>query len=142
MIRTLGLIAVLMSASAALAHDVKVGDLEFTHPRFVAAVSGAAAVPGYVAISNEGTTADQLIGVEVGFAGGAALHATDAAAMTAVAAIEIPAGDTTLLDDGGLHLMLTDLARDLAVGDMVPVTLIFAKGGRVEVPFMVDPASN
>jgi copper(I)-binding protein len=98
-------------------------------------------------ISNEGDHPDTLIGVEVGFAAKAMLHTTEfsadgVASMKHVEALEIPAGDTVVLEPGGYHIMLMGLTQPLNVGDMVPATLIFEQGGRVEIEFMVDPADG
>ena len=54
--------------------------------------------------------------------------------------LEIPAGGSAELSPGGTHLMLIDLSAPLKEGDMVPVTLDFAKAGKVDVQFMVGPA--
>jgi copper(I)-binding protein len=48
--------------------------------------------------------------------------------MQEVSEIEIPAGETVSLEPGGYHVMLLDLASDLAVGDSIEVTLTFGGG--------------
>lgn len=145
MIRSLTLLTALFFASAASAHEVTVGNLQIIHAHIPAPMAGAKVAAGYMGISNEGTTADALLGVEVGFAAQAMLHTTEfsadgVASMKHVSALAIPAGETVVLEPGGFHIMLMGLTRTLTEGDMLPATLIFESGGRVEIEFMVDPA--
>lgn len=47
--------------------------------------------------------------------------------------VEIPAGGTLMLEPGGHHIMLMDLAKPIASGDTIPVTLELEKAGEIEV---------
>jgi len=47
--------------------------------------------------------------------------------------IPIPAGETVMLQRGGLHVMCIDKTGEFAVGDSVPVTLQFENAGTIEV---------
>ena len=58
-------------------------------------------------------------------AGGAGM----AMEMVPVDRIAVPAGGAVELKQGGLHVMLLDLKRPLAVGDRFQLTLRFAKSG-------------
>lgn len=51
--------------------------------------------------------------------------------MQEVDRIEIPAGGSVELEPGGYHVMLMKLARPIAAGDRVPVTLTFERAGEV-----------
>lgn len=51
----------------------------------------------------------------------------------AVEAIELAPAGPTVLDPGGLHIMLTGLRQDLVEGDTIPLTLTFEKAGTVEI---------
>lgn len=140
-------LAALLMAGTALAHETTVGDLQIIHANIPAPMGTAQVAAGYMGISNEGDHADRLIGVEVGFAAQAVLHTTEFSAdgvarMRHVGALEIPAKDVVVLEPGGYHIMLMGLTRSLAVGDMLPATLIFEQGGRVDIEFMVDPADG
>ncbi|MGA0862526.1 MAG: copper chaperone PCu(A)C [Ilumatobacteraceae bacterium] len=53
--------------------------------------------------------------------------------MQQVEKIVLPAGETVSLKPGGYHVMLLGLAKPLAVGDTVPVTLTFATAGEITV---------
>lgn len=63
--------------------------------------------------------------------------------MRAVAAVELPAGQTVELKPGGYHIMLMDLKQPLKRGETVPLTLLIeTKDGKresVEVRAMVRP---
>ncbi|NGM44459.1 copper chaperone PCu(A)C [Rhodobacter sp. SGA-6-6] len=140
-----GLIAALMISTAAHAHGVTKGDIEIIHPNIPQPAAGAKAAGGYMGISNEGTEADRLIAVETEAAGKAELHISEigddgvATMRHLPEGIEIPAGDTVVLERGGLHVMLMGLTGPLTEGDMVKATLVFEHAGKVEMEFMVDP---
>lgn len=143
----LGLLAALMMSTAAAAHGVKTGDLEIIHPNIPQPAASAKSAAGYMAISNEGATAERLIGVETSAAQKSQIHTTETSAdgvarMMHLEALEIPAGETVVLERGGMHVMLMGLTQSLKEGDMVPATLIFEQAGRVEVEFMVDPSEG
>jgi copper(I)-binding protein len=50
--------------------------------------------------------------------------------MREVKAIELPKGKTVTLQPGGYHLMLMDLKKPIAVGDVIPLTLVVESGGK------------
>jgi copper(I)-binding protein len=145
--RHLVTLAALLMASTAFAHEITVGDLQIIHANIPAPMGSAQVAAGYMGISNEGDQPDTLVGIEVGFAAKGMLHTTEFSAdgvarMKHVEALEIPAGDTVVLEPGGYHIMLMGLTQPLNVGDMMPATLIFERGGRVEIEFMVDPSDG
>jgi copper(I)-binding protein len=142
-----GVVATLILTGAALAHGVTVGGIEVIHPNIPAPAASAHAAAGYMGIANGGPEADRLIGVETPAAQHASLHTTDhgadgVARMIALDGVDIPAGDTVVLEPGGLHVMLMGLTGPLAEGALVPGTLIFERAGRVEIEFMVDPSAG
>ena len=59
------------------------------------------------------------------------------ASMTEVEEIELPARDRQTLAPGGYHVMLLGLAKPLAVGEKVALTLDLAKGPDVTVKAVV-----
>jgi copper(I)-binding protein len=61
--------------------------------------------------------------------------------MRPVAGIDIPAGGEVALGSGGYHVMLIDLARPLAAGDKVPLTLTFERAGTVDIVADVESAA-
>jgi periplasmic copper chaperone A len=128
----------------AAAHDYKVGDLEIIHPSISAPPPSAKSAAAYVVISNEGTEADRLIGVEVAGVGMAMLHAsvTDADGLTSMEhldGVDLPPGAIVALEPGAMHIMLTGLTARFVDGETVKGALIFERAGRFEMEFMVDP---
>lgn len=61
------------------------------------------------------------------------IHEGDIVKMRPVDKIALKAGETTRLEQGGLHIMLMGLKRPLAEGDTLPVTFIFDEGEPVKV---------
>lgn len=142
--RYLALAAALILATAPLAHEVVVGDLQFIHPNIPQPAPTAMTAAGYMALVNQGATDDRLIGIETAIAAKAMLHESQLddsglSSMRHLDALAIPAGGTVSLAPGGMHIMFMGLTGPLSEGQMVPVTLIFETAGRVEVEFMVDP---
>ena len=142
--RILTLAAALLLALPALAHEVKVGNLEFVHPNIPQPAASAKAAGGFMAITNTGAEADRLIGVEADFAAKAEIHESKVdengiGTMEHVESIEIPSGQTVSLDHGGYHIMFMGLTETPKEGETRKVTLIFEHAGRVEVEFMIDP---
>ncbi|WP_374376518.1 copper chaperone PCu(A)C, partial [Tabrizicola sp.] len=72
--RLLTLVAALCLSSPLLAHDLTVGTLQFIHPHIPQPAASAKAAGGYLAIVNEGSEADKLIGVETDMAAKSEVH--------------------------------------------------------------------
>lgn len=79
--------------------------------------------------------------VPASIAGMAQLHGTTTSGesmsamkgMKEVEKIDVPAGGSVQLKPGGYHIMLMELAKPIAAGDTVPVTLTFEQAGEVTV---------
>ncbi len=104
-----------------------------------ATAPGAATGAIFAELSNAGTTPDQLIGAEVAatVADKVEVHLSSKSLdgvmhMAPVAAVEIPAGGEVELKPGSYHIMLFGLKQPLIEGQKLPVTLIFAKAGKIE----------
>lgn len=139
----LGILTALALASACHAHGVTAGDLEIIHPSIPAPPASAKAAGGHMGIRNDGDAPDRLIGVEMDAANHVMLHTTEigsdgVARMIHLDLIEIPPGETVLLQPGGMHVMMMGLRRALDVGELIPATLVFQNAGRVEVEFIVE----
>lgn len=91
----------------------------------------------YLTLEVTGNRADRLIAAASPVAEKAALHAHvmdgGVARMRPVAAIEIAPGAPTLLEPGGLHIMLSGLSQRLVEGDTLPLSLTFERAGTVEI---------
>jgi copper(I)-binding protein len=100
--------------------------------------SGAA----YLTLEVSGDRVERLIAVASPIAEQATLHTHvmdgDIARMRPVAGIEIAPGAPTVLEPGGLHIMLTGLGRRLIEGETFPLSLTFERAGTVtiEVPIV------
>jgi len=98
---------------------------------------------GFITIRNAGG-ADRLLSASTPAAGRTELHTMlrdgDVMRMRAVDAIAVPANGAVTLAPGGLHIMLIGLTRPLAVGEAVPLTLVFERAGAVTVELAVQPA--
>lgn len=125
---------------------VKAGDLTLSDAFTRATLPGAKVGGGYLKIANSANEPDRLMGGTTPAAERVEVHemkmAGDVMQMRQLKeGLEIPAGGTAELAPGGLHLMFMNIAEPLKEGDMIPVTLEFAKAGKVEVQFMVGAAN-
>jgi copper(I)-binding protein len=110
---------------------------------FVRAVPpGQKVSAAFMAIENTSTQTHRLISAESKAAQVVELHThthvDGMMKMRKIDAIELPAGQTTLLQPGGLHVMLIGLNTDLTVGQVVSVTLNFEDASRktLEIPVL------
>ena len=98
---------------------------------------------GFITIRNAGG-ADRLVSASTPAAGRAELHSMihdgDIMRMREMDAIAVPANGAVTLAPGGQHIMLIGLTRPLAVGERVPLTLVFERAGAVTVELAVQPA--
>jgi periplasmic copper chaperone A len=140
------LFALMLLATPAMAHDQMAGVLHIIHPSIPLPAGIAKSAAGYVTISNEGETPEELVGVRSPFAASTTLHTTifedGIAKMRPVIGVPIAPGDVINLEPGGMHVMFMGLTSTVAEGDMIPATLIFRNAGEVAVEFMVDPADG
>ena len=54
----------------------------------------------------------------------------DVMRMREVKSIDLPKGKTVTLEPGGYHIMLMNLPKPIAAGDMIPLTLVVESGGK------------
>lgn len=142
--KILAFAAALLLAVPALAHEVTVGDLQIIHPNIPQPAASAKAAGGFMAIVNNGTEPDRLIGVESDIAMKSEVHeskvdANGVGTMEHVDAVEIPPGQTVNLEHGSYHVMFMGLKGTLTEGEMHKAVLIFERAGRVEIEFQIDP---
>jgi copper(I)-binding protein len=90
-------------------------------------------------IVNEGETEDTLLSASTPVASEVSL--LDADEKPTDEGIEVPAGSTTILDDGGPYLQLEQAEGDLGVGDTVQLVLEFAEAGTVSLDVPVGSES-
>lgn len=111
---------------------------------FLRASPGMAKIgAGFVTITSR-ADADRLLGFRSPACARPELHThvmdNGMMRMRQVEAIKVPAGGSTVLGPGGLHLMFIDLTAPLVEGEEVPVTLIFEQAGEIEITLPVKAA--
>ena len=128
-------------AIAAAAHDYVQGDIHimkpWSRPLPPVSVNGAA----YMTLVNKGNAPDRLLSISTPAARKAELHNHTMEGgmmkMRPVGALEISPGDRTVLQPGGLHVMLMGLTEPLVDGNSFPLTLDFEHAGSIEVKVMI-----
>jgi hypothetical protein len=139
-----GFLAVLLTATVATAQE-RYGDLTIDEPWARATAPSQPTGAAYLTVTNAGET-DRIIAAATPIAGRVELHthAMDDAGvmrMREVEAIELPAGETTALEPGGLHVMLFELESNLVEGETFPLTLSLENGGEIELEVQVQPVT-
>jgi copper(I)-binding protein len=110
---------------------------------WVRATPGADIAAAYLTLRNVGTTAVTVTGVESPIAAHAMIHETKVeggqSKMRPHEQLLIAPGATVKLEPGGLHVMLHDLKHPLTAGQTVPLVILLAGGGSVQVSAAVRP---
>ena len=136
------LILLFATTASGMAHEYSLDNLQIDHPWSRASLGAAKTGAVYMTITNEGDTNARLVAARTDSAKKAELHtnieADGVMKMQQVEAIEIPAGETTEIAPGGLHIMLMGLKGKLEKGDSFPVTLVFDKAGETTVQVTVE----
>jgi periplasmic copper chaperone A len=99
----------------------------------------------YLTATSEGEP-DRLVAASTDVAAGVEIHQTTTEdgvmSMQRIDGLDLPAGESLVLEPGGFHLMLLDVAR-LDVGAVVEVTLIWETAGEMTVEAeVVEPADT
>jgi copper(I)-binding protein len=147
MLRALAVAGAMMLASPAIAQPVTLGDLTITGPWVRPTPPGAPTAAGYLTVTNNGAAEDHLIGGSSPDAASVEVHEMtmdgNVMRMRPVAGgVPIAAGKTVTLAPGGYHMMLIGPTQQFKLGGMVPVTLEFARAGKVDVMFPVRQAPD
>ncbi len=112
---------------------------------WVRVIPGASVAAAYMTLHNGGREPLKVIGVRSPLAKMAMIHETQlvngVSSMRGHEPLTLPPGASVTLAPGGLHVMLHDLTRALAVGDEVPLELSLEGGARVAVKARVRPLS-
>lgn len=133
--QTRKLIATLMLACTATV--AAAGNVAVSEPWVRGTVAAQKATGAFMGLT--ATTATRLVGASSPAAAQVEVHEmtmeNDVMKMRPVAGLDLPAGSTVALKPGGYHIMLMGLAKPLAEGTKVPMTLIFeaADGARETV---------
>jgi periplasmic copper chaperone A len=140
MSRVLLPIAFLALASAAQAAPVSV------HDAWLRLLPGDLPAGGYFTLHNGAAKTLVLAGADTKACGSIMLHRSmtmgGMASMADATTIAVPAGGDLVFAPGGYHLMCMAPAANLKIGAQVPVTLHFADGTKLDVPFAVRGAAG
>jgi copper(I)-binding protein len=100
---------------------------------------------GYFTLHNTGNTAKTLIGAASPGCGALMLHESleqgGQDRMVMLGKVDVPAHGVLRFAPGGYHLMCVNPTPALRRGSSIAVTLRFADGGTLEVPFAVRGAT-
>src|SRR5262249_29134092 len=132
-----------LAAAPAPAHEFhRLGDIVIEQPwsRATPVKVGTA----YMTLRNNGTTSDRLIKVSSPMAEQGEVHETKVddgtAMMRPMGALELKPRSSVQLKPGGIHVMLTGLARPLKEGERVKLSLTFEKAGTIDIEARVEKA--
>ena len=130
------LLAVLSACGPSGTPDLSVSPAQAAVP-----TSGSSQI--VVSITNDGDGDDELVEVTTPAALGIELHVTeienDLATMQELDTIALPAGETTRLRPGGLHLMMVVPDETVVEGGTFELTLRFDRSDDITVPVEVVP---
>ncbi len=134
----------LAAIGAVEAHEFTVGEITIDHPWARATAAHQANGAAYLVVDNGGE-ADRILGAASPVAARVELHNhiddNGVMRMRHVDSIDLPAGETTALAPGGLHIMLFELGAPLVEGESFPLTLTLEQAGDVEVEVKVEPVT-
>ena len=118
-------------------------------PTLIVQDAWAREVPGsdvaavYLTLRNPSTKPISIVGVESPVASHAMIHETQTeggqSRMRPHEQLVVPPGQTVKLQPDGLHIMLHGLTPPVPVGQSVPLALLLADGGKVQVAAPVRP---
>ena len=141
-----GAALMLVFVSQPTAHDYTTGHISIDRPWARATPPGARNGAGYLVLHNDGSGEDRLLRAEASVSAAVELHAhrmeDGMMAMRPVREIPIPAGGTTELKAGVLHVMFVELKQPLRLGERFPVTLHFAHAPSITVEFRVEEGNG
>ena len=137
----LGLIALL----APQAHAAQADQIKADHA-WIRLLPADLPAGGYVTLNNQGSSAATLVSAHSATYASVMLHqsttdATGNSAMHMLDRLVVPAHGHVSLAPAGYHLMLQQAAHPLKPGDTVEITLDFADGSHLGVPFLIRPAN-
>jgi copper(I)-binding protein len=147
-IRSLFVVAALLTGAAATAHEYRVGDIYIGHPYARASVPGQTSGGAYLSLENKSAKSDDaLVSAETPAAASIEIHTmsleNNVMRMREVSAIDLQPGTKIAMQPGnGYHLMMLGLKAPLKAGDRLPLTLHFRKAGKVETMILVEGSAG
>jgi copper(I)-binding protein len=103
--------------------------------------AGAKTGAAYMTLVNKGASADRLVSATTSVAEKVKFHSVSEengiSRMREMRSVDVAPGKNVTFSPGGMHIMLVGLKKPLKEGESVPMTLIFEKGGKVDVMLSV-----
>jgi copper(I)-binding protein len=132
-----------LGAILAAGHATAADSIVISHPYARATVPGQPSGGAYISIENKGKETDTLKSLSSSIAKSTELHTMSMEGgvmkMREVGTVDIkPSEKIAMQPGGGYHIMLIGLNKPLKSGDHFPMTLTFAKAGKVEVNVEVE----
>jgi len=136
----LGVLAVVsasLTAVPAPAHEYEVGKIKVLHPWLHVPVKGDKSTAMFMVIENDDEHPDKLIGASAEVAGKGEIQN---AKHEKIAGTVVPPFSAAVLNPEGDRVVLLDLKdkADIEAGDMLDVTLVFEKAGKLTVDAAVE----
>ena len=127
--------------SMGLAGSALAGDISVSNAWSRASMGMARAGVAFLTLKNSGKVDDKLVSASADISKKVELHThlmdNGIMRMRQVKSIDVPAGATTQLKPGGLHIMFIGLKAPLKKGGSFPLTLNFEKSGSVKTTVTV-----
>lgn len=137
-ISLVAMISLVISAGMAFSQDIQI---EHQYARAASPIAKTGAV--FMHIMNMGEEDDQMVSAITTVAKKVELHThiieDGVAKMREVeGGFAIPAGGATMLERGGLHVMLMGLTQRFVQGEVISLTLVFEKAGEITIEVPID----
>ena len=133
----------LLAPTMTVAHEVTVKGVTVAHPWARAMPQGATVGSAFAEIKTDKDTSDRLIAVSSPVAKSVEVHSMtmdgDVMKMRRLDGIDLKPGESHVLKPMSEHIMLFGLTQPLKEGDLIKLTLTFAKAGPIEVEGTVEP---
>ncbi|MDE2445853.1 MAG: copper chaperone PCu(A)C [Alphaproteobacteria bacterium] len=125
------LLALALWPTLAMAHSYKLNSLAIGHAWGLPTKNDETQI--FMPFLNLGTMTDRLIGVKTPSATGFALRLNDDATTAPEAAFVLEPGKPMPMRPTARHISLLNMAKPLAKGDQVSLTLVFEKAGETTI---------
>lgn len=134
---------VLFAATSALAHSFKAGDITIGHPWMTPMEPGQTSAEAYMSFLNNGEQEDALISVTTPVAEKVeiinVIKENGQNKSNTLNNLALAHDRPTPMRPGGMHLLMSGIQKPLMEKDRFPMTLTFAKAGKVDVEIIVHP---